>query len=262
MTEGSGTGLKPCLITIDTDSKAEEHLYYQQRVVCGWRHDAVPQVFDQARNKRRTLYWVCIPSDSDAKVSKDGIIVLSDWYKDPASISKIEHIHLPLLQDPRADLSPEEQKKKGFLPVGHISIDFEDFGAKITPLLGSSDGRIMTISSLFVLPCYRELGLANWAMKECERLIRSGSTHEVKEGGNMVKCEIIALSSMSARHWNMPGPDGMGRWERMGLQPGRYLGNWYRSLGYEWVAEMEKYKVIAPDGEELYWWCEIWHKKV
>ena len=294
------------LLPIDPENGAEQELLHTQRVICGWKAEKVPSMMQQIKDGRRVMFWVCTPARSD-EADAGGIYISPDGKKQAtqaeAKEAKDYYIRMPILRErvlscamldstrpiPMAD---NAVSKNGYVPVGHISVDTEDFDANPTPLLGSKDGSTVVLTCLFILPCFRKDGIGSWAMRECEAWIRNGTivppgSSKPDDGQNSestskpARITALTLSTLAGRHTTMPGPDGIGTWELVGLDFEKdrpaYQGPWYERLGYRYVDEMRKWPASARtgaadsaaalegkamfDGDRV-WWCEVWRKEL
>jgi hypothetical protein len=101
-----------------------------QRVICGWKLDGAPKWREQMRQGRRVLFWICLPPE----LLVGGSSLRTHYDSPDTSMSKVlrassEHI-----------------------PIGHISLDREDFGDPPAEKESTlADGvSTMTITTLFV----------------------------------------------------------------------------------------------------------------
>lgn len=297
-----------CLTPIDPHDASEEALLRTQRVVCGWKIEKVPLMLRQMREGTRVFFWVCIPRDEEVWVNAVG---LRQGTHGETGLVKMPLLHAasrraitsPMLRptdhgDAAAgDDDDDDDERPMLLPVGHISIDVHDFDSRPSHILGSDDGSTMVLTTLFVLPEFREFGLGSWAMREAERLVREGYVVPPVQGiclpplsssiwvGNTdgstqpdlgVQCHTLTLSTLANRHYILEGPEGKGMWERQGLDVSEmdvhYHGPWYRKLGYECFHEMPKWAAdtmggmpnsdVWTEGKEALWWAEFWRKAV
>ena len=268
------------LIPIDAQDGAEQELLHKQRVICGWKIEKVPVMLKEMRDGKRIFFWIGIPSEHEAYVSTDGekSVTYDEASKEPNYFIKmpllkqrsVSDLKTSMLDKSRAaDHVPSEDDQQQLLPVGHISIDISDTDSNPSPLLGSQDGSTMILTTLFVLPCYRHLGLGSWTMRECEQLIRSKIVIPPVPG---VQCHAISLSTLSDRHYLMEGPEGKGKWELCGLrmEDNKYQGPWYEKLGYQKYYQMPKWPPDVRGGlpnSDLkstmdLWWAEFWKKEL
>jgi len=189
-------------MNLDDDSECK--ILRAQRVICGWKIDIAAKCRKQMHEGRRTLFWITLPAGKNA----------------PERYGSQNVADLPTLA-----------RDTAVIPIGHISLDREDFpeapGMEPVTSLAMPDGSCLTITTLFVrtksvltcsifadrhaqvLPEFRKYGIATWAMLELERMAqdpRYGSTN----------CRAVAINTLSERHHDASNPDMVAMWKSIG----------------------------------------------
>ena len=271
------------LIPIDPSDAAEQEVLRLQRVICGWKEETIPEMCAQMQQGQRLLCWVGFASTEAVYVSVDGETKRGP--KDPSSENGEHFFKMPVLKSrdlaqlksPMLNASAiakgttVETGYNGYVPVGHVSIDAGDFDENPSSLLYPPDGRTLSLTTLFILPCYRQYKLGTWAMGECEHLIRGGvvtplhtdTTGETAPG----RCKTVTLSTLSERHFNKDDPEMPEYWRLVGAQS-VYHGPWYSRLGYSRYHEQLKWlkPIMDRDGRDTggrtMAWAEFWRKEI
>ena len=285
MTHENQEHVQAKLVPLNATLEEEQELLQQQRVICGWKTHVVPSMCGQMRKGQRIIFWIALPSDEPVFVSMDGLESLTreeakHRYCDempllaPRELSSLDSPMVTSIAS-KAEARPNGSESR-LLPIGHISIDADDFDTHPSEILYPPDGKTLSLTTLFILPCFRKYGLGTWTLHECERLIRSGavvpatgqSTSQSSPSPSSLedrKCSLITLSCLSGRHYFEDTPEGRAMWATAGRpnlpNKKRYLGSWYSSMGYEKYHEQPKYLLHGTHGEPL-WWAEFWRKRV
>jgi len=127
MAERSSAPRGVTLVPMNLDDDSECNMLRAQRVICGWKIDIAAKCRKQMHEGRRTLFWITLPADTYAP-------------EDCGS----QHV---------ADL-PTIPRQTSRIPIGHISLDREDFpeapGMEPVTSLAEPDGSCLTITTLFV----------------------------------------------------------------------------------------------------------------
>jgi len=112
-------------MNLDDDNECK--ILRAQRVICGWKIDIAAKCRQQMHEGRRTLFWITLPAGENATEGYNSINVS----------------HLPTLT-----------RDATLIPIGHISLDREDFpeNPDFEPMtsLATPDGSCLTITTLFV----------------------------------------------------------------------------------------------------------------
>ncbi|KAJ5776346.1 uncharacterized protein N7511_001357 [Penicillium nucicola] len=136
--------------------------------------------------------------------------------------------------------------------TGHISLDASS--GLLEPNLAPENRTELSISSFFILPEYRALGLGKQAVK----LIENMATTE--QFGNP-RCRYITLTALSKRYVYDEAPEWRGVWARLGLCPPSFsIQEWYESLGYVAWKEEPITEEKGTDGQVILLW-EAFMKK-
>jgi len=222
------------LTSIDFENDHERTTLYTQRVACGWHKDSIDFWAKAQARGERNMFWITLPADT-THISAD---------KDIAGLGILTRDGHRLLL------------------VGHISLDKQDPPSPgrvdEDDTLTASDGSVLTITSLYVLPAYASLGLGAFAMDGCERLAQSA-----RYGSD--NCRAVTLTTLAPRYFpgGLEGPDGMGIWERLGLTtPGRDNMPWYVRRGYVRYQEKLRYAVSMDDGTKYLMYASYMRKEL
>ena len=203
------------LVPMDLHCENERKILYNQRVICGWGEDNIPKWRESIARGERAFFWIVLPRSQETQ------------------------------ETPIIHLQGEE-----VLPVGHIALDKVDHPAEGPPdeSLVAPDLSALQISSLFILPTFQSLGLGAFAMDKIEALAQ-------QEPYGSVNCRTTTLTTLSKRYLEGPedGPDGRGRWKRVGEVPRRDNVEWYMMKGYAPYKEAIRYWSDLPNGERLSW---------
>lgn len=201
------------LVTMNLESAAERDLLHAQRVICGWHEDMVESWRERMAAGERTFYWITIPES-----------------------------------DVTSELAMLQRNGGEVYAVGHISLDRVDQPHFPTPVdlsLASGDGKVMTITSLFVLPGFTSLGLGAFAMDECERVARE------TDG-----CRAVTIMTISNRYLRggIPGPDG--------TVPKVDHSPWCARRGYVTYKEEVRHYTDLADGTRIGWYEMFMRKEL
>jgi len=113
---------------MNLDGPHECAILRAQRVICGWKIEIAQKVRKQMAEGQRTLYWICLPPNSEAL----------------SAYSAPDIAELPTIT----------REQGVYLPIGHISLDKQDWpeveGMEPEVGLTSPDGSVLTITTLFV----------------------------------------------------------------------------------------------------------------
>jgi len=208
------------LVPMNLEEPAEQDILLEQRKICGWNQEKIPQWKDSMARGERTLFWITIPPSDKT----GGMTAL------------------------------KRQDQDDVFAVGHVSLDKFDLPGGTNPpdtTLASGDGSVMTITTLFVLPQFKSLRLGAFTMDECERMSQEepyGSRH----------CRAVTVNTLSSRYLpggGVDGPDGVGRWAWIGQDmPLRDNALWYTRRGYVAYKEEVRYYSSSKDGTEIGWY--------
>ena len=242
---------------MNLESIHQRNILTAQRHICGWNHDKVSFWRESMARGDQTLFWIAIPASNQsvrgkmAKMDNTEALGLVARPQDQDSI--VEHYDEDVIHE---SSSTEQQN---LLAVGHVSLDKVDTPSNELPLdtsLASGDGRVMTISALFVLPAFASFRLGAFAMDTCEEWARQapyGSTH----------CEAVTINTLSPRYLTggLEGLEGMGRWEILGVpMPSRDNSLWYARRGYVKYKEEIRYFQEIPSRERWSWYAIFMRK--
>jgi len=112
-------------MNLDDDSECK--ILRAQRVICGWKIDIAAKCRKQMHEGRRTLFWITLPAGKTA----------------PERYGSQDVADLPTIA-----------RETSLIPIGHISLDREDFpeapGMEPVTSLAEPDGSCLTITTLFV----------------------------------------------------------------------------------------------------------------
>lgn len=220
ITKGNGPPEGTYLIPMDLNQPLEYDILYHQRVICGWGADRVDKFKTCMANGDRTLFWIALPPSHKSEQTPT-------FQRDGIEILPVGHVAIDKADDPEGDHKPD-------------------------PTLVAADGSILMISLLFVLPAFNSLRLGAFAMDQCEMLVQ-------QEPYGSRNCRAVALTSLSSRYYagGLEGPDGMGRWETLGLaMPLREVAPWYKRRGYV------KYKEEIRYGVDVKWYAQFMRKEL
>ncbi|KAJ9619530.1 hypothetical protein H2203_008308 [Taxawa tesnikishii (nom. ined.)] len=241
------------MIPINLEDEHERDILHKQREICGWNKEKIPQWREQMAKGERTLFWVTLPKDyrppegggggggggsragiNDLRRPLDGFGRPDEDTAAPTTTTSLEDLAtLPRIRRARRRTShgegeeeQQQEEEEERLPVGHVSLDRVDRGEDGTEpdtSLASGDGRVLTLTALFVLPAFKALRLGAFAMDECEAMAQQSPY------GNP-NCEAITVHTMSPRH--LAGGAEQGHWAKLGLQvPKRDNSVWYKRRG-------------------------------
>ncbi|KPV78242.1 uncharacterized protein RHOBADRAFT_64361 [Rhodotorula graminis WP1] len=202
------------LVPFDPDRSTEVEELKRQRVLCGWGSDKVEVWRDQVRRGVKNLYWI-FPTDRGA-------------YKTP-EFEPINH-KVDEAGPPPPDLS--------FQPIGHVSVDWEDYDPNETTLCDRENG-VCTLASFFILLSQQGKGLGSLVMKEMELKAK----HEL--GARSITLNTIDGEYASQPWW----------WEQQGLTFSAATRNneqWYQRLGYTaYKRAVPRYPTTTVDGRDI-----------
>jgi len=115
------------LVPMNLDDDSECKILRAQRVICGWKIDIAAKCRKQMHEGRRTLFWITLPAGKTA----------------PERYGSQDVADLPTIA-----------RETSLIPIGHISLDREDFpeapGMEPVTSLAEPDGSCLTITTLFV----------------------------------------------------------------------------------------------------------------
>lgn len=217
------------LVPIDLNDAHHRAILHDQRLLCGWGAQKIPRWAASAAAGTRSFFWIC-PSAASATATA-------------SPLPTIEH---------------EGQRHT---PVGHVSLDKVDINEPdVAPDTSLADpaAHVLTITSLFVLPLFRRLGLAAFAMGECERLAK------VPPFGD-ADAVAITVNTLNWRYCvgGLEGPDGVGRWEKEETKTvPRSSAPWYQRRGYVMYKEAVRYYGVNVDGEKTEWVASFLRKEL
>lgn len=186
--------------------------------------------FNELRNQRTICGW-----ESDLQT-------LRGW-QDKSNLKKLFWITIP-------GLSGNSERK--CILAGHISLDASSSLLDESHL--SKSDTELSISSVFIMPEYRSLGLGKRAVIMVEKM----ATTEPFGDSN---CRFLTLTALSKRYFYDDAPEWGGLWERIGMtRPSFSIQEWYERLGYvSWKVE-PLYEEKTLDGETIKIW-EAFMKK-
>jgi GNAT superfamily N-acetyltransferase len=129
--------------------------------------------------------------------------------------------------------------------AGHVGI--ENQCQPPEPDIARPDKTLLEISTLFILPEYRYLGLGRTAMADMEQYAK-------REPYGSPACKAVTIHTLSKRYWQEEGEDWRGMWARWGLKtPEKGASSneeWYARMGYVKWKEDWRYVVKLLDGTE------------
>ncbi|KAJ5316882.1 hypothetical protein PENANT_c016G06490 [Penicillium antarcticum] len=136
--------------------------------------------------------------------------------------------------------------------TGHISLDASS--GLLEPDIAPENRTELSISSFFILPEYRSLGLGKRAVNLVEQMATT------ERFGNP-NCRFITLTALSKRYIYNKAPEWQGVWARLGLSPPSFsIQEWYESLGYVAWKEEPITEEKGIDGQIILLW-EAFMKK-
>lgn len=203
---------------MDLESTAERNVLCVQRIICGWYHVKVESWRDAMMAGERTFFWITLPEDEQTSG-------LATIHRDAGGIYAVGHISLDRVDTPY----PHPQ-------IQSLPADLS---------LASGDGVVMTITSLFVLPTFRQLRLGDFAMDQCERIARETPG-----------CRAVTIMTMSNRYFRsgLPGPDG--------TVPKADHSPWYARRGYKIYKEEIRHYTDLADGTTIGWYEMFMRKEL
>ena len=163
-------------------------------------------MLQQMHEGQRVFFWVCIPSDSKTHVSANGERQVPSEDEHSVRIPLLRRherkaFSSPMLREEKLNGHVSGDSKQGLLPVGHISADARDFDARPSDLLGAKNGSTIVLTTLFVLPAFRDYGLGSWAMGEAERLARAGAlVPPILGKSKQTEPRLLLFGSLRWRH--------------------------------------------------------------
>jgi len=201
------------LVRFDPDSSAEVDELKRQRVLCGWGLQNVETWRDQVRRGVKNLYWI-FPTDR------------ASWTT-PA-VEPINHTAEP--GPPPPDPS--------FQPIGHVSVDWEDYDPNEATLCDRANG-VCTLASFFILVSQQGKGLGSLVMKEMEAMAVVD-----------LDAKAITLNTVDGEFASQPW-----WWEQQGLPYSSKTRNnedWYKRLGYTpYKRAVPRYPCKTVDGRDI-----------
>lgn len=179
------------LLVMKLENFAERELLYKQRVICGWKQDAIQKWREAMARKDQYMFWICVPIDSEAAKGQS-TAAATDQHKQAMQVIS------------RKDDAGNTQEG---LAVGHLSLDWADLPDDGEPelTLASKDGTILSVSALFVMPTHQKYRLGTFAMDTLETYAR-----QVPFGSP--NCQTLTINTLHPRYFNAEGPDGVGMW--------------------------------------------------
>lgn len=181
----------------------------RQRAACGWNFE--PETIESWRAatdaKTKALFWITIPL-ADAE---------SQSVKGGSSPNRVGHISLDSDKEPP---------------------DYE---------MAKPDKSVMEISTLYILPEYRRMGLATAAVAQLESWAR------VEPYGSP-DCKVLTVNTISKRYTEEEGEQWRGLFLKRGLKApdrGWSTERWYEGMGYVKWKEEYVWQEKVPDGTEV-----------
>jgi GNAT superfamily N-acetyltransferase len=142
--------------------------------------------------------------------------------------------------------------KNETIRTGHISLDSSS--GLLEPDIAPENRTELSISSFFILPEYRSLGLGKQAVGLVEKMATA------EQFGNP-RCRFITLTALSKRYVYNEAPDWRGVWAKLGLPPPSFsIQKWYEGLGYVAWKEEPITEAKGIDGQVVLLW-EAFMKK-
>jgi len=240
--------LNAYLIPLDLENPGERAILHAQRQICGWGADKIPAWRAQALRGDRSFFWVTIPSASaSATTTATSPHAPTDPNvptNDPERARRRAR-EVTLLSSALAPLPARAAQPDAPLLVGHIALDRVDVFDPPDARLTTPDGRLLTLTSLFILPAFASQGLGRYAVRCVERLAAErGAT-------------AVSLSTLCEKYHDGGSEDMRALWRRIGrAQPGRGNVGWYVDVGYVVVAQdVPRYwNAWEQGGSEGKWW--------
>ncbi|GAA6056759.1 hypothetical protein JCM3770_006118 [Rhodotorula araucariae] len=202
------------LVAYNPEAAREVAELQRQRVLCGWGLHNVELWGEQVRRGVKNLYWI--------------------WPTDRASytVPSFE----PMNYDPSVAGPPPPDPS--FAPIGHVSIDWEDYDPEEDTLCDRAKG-VCTLASFFILLSEQGKGLGSLVMNEMEAMA-------VRD----LAATAITLNTVDGEFAAQPW-----WWERQGLPfsaKTRINERWYERLGYTaYKRAVPRYPAKAVDGEDI-----------
>jgi GNAT superfamily N-acetyltransferase len=141
---------------------------------------------------------------------------------------------------------PQPSAGNETIRAGHISLDASS--GLLEPDIAPENRTELSISSFFILPEYRSLGLGKRAVK----LVENVATTE--RFGNP-RCRFITLTALSKRYVYDEAPEWRGVWAKLGLSPPSFsIQKWYEGLGYVAWKEEPITEEKGIDGQVILLW--------
>lgn len=146
------------LIPWDAHSESHVERLRQQRLMCGWRAESVDEWRVQQLEGRKALHWIVRSWYSWNGVNYiDNIVqVLKPNFAQYNKVLRKYKQRCPLEKDALMDTAPmmaPRATSHDFIPIGHISLDFEHYSGDKS-LADPSQG-IYTLSGFYISPVVR-----------------------------------------------------------------------------------------------------------
>ncbi|KAK3065258.1 hypothetical protein LTS18_004494 [Coniosporium uncinatum] len=125
--------------------------------------------------------------------------------------------------------------REDVVKAGHIAL--ASTCSPPDPELADPDKSVMTISTFFILPEHRGLGLGRDTMDVVESLA-------TREPYGAPHCRAIVVDTLDRRYWELDEEGWRGWWAKWGQptpEKGRSNEDWYRRRGYIKFKERPKY---------------------
>jgi len=232
---------------LDLENPAERAILHAQRQICGWGADKIPAWRTQALRGDRSFFWVAIPSTSASATPTSSHASTSPHAPtgDPERARRRAR-EATLLTSALAPLPARAaQPDEPLLLVGHIALDSTDVFDPPDARLTTPDGRLLTLTSLFILPAFASRGLGRFAVRSVERLAAGRGA------------AAVSLSTLCEKYHDATAEDMRALWRRIGrAQPARGNVDWYGGMGYVVVAQdVPRYwNAWELGGSEGMWW--------
>ncbi|BGO92766.1 hypothetical protein NBRC10512v2_005052 [Rhodotorula toruloides] len=204
------------LVRFNPDEAKEVEELKRQRVLCGWNLDKVEVWREQCRRGVKNLYWIhpAVPIETPE---------FEPLNSDNSRAG-------PPPPDPSADVYDS------FQPVGHISLDWEDYEGDTT--LCDREKGIITLATFFILLSQQGKGYGSVVMKQTEQMAVEVGAKE------------ITLNTVDGEYAVQPW-----WWEQQGIKFDSRLRvneRWYERLGYTaYKRAVPRYPCRTVDGRDI-----------
>ncbi|PVH75198.1 hypothetical protein DL98DRAFT_466739 [Cadophora sp. DSE1049] len=210
------------VIPWDPTSKQQFERLRQQRISCGWGEENVSNWRNQQLAGQKVLLW----------------LLLSPTHPCYDTLMTSHVLQFPQESEPLSDSGSDNfplrrERRKAFLPIGHVSMDFPPTG-----ITDPARGRIGA-TSLYLTPAIRGLEFG----RQVFELMRTVASHFAR----------YAVIEVPIRE----SDEAVERFERFGDgRPEFSLADWYESIGWKRLNGKKRF-VNETDSEGRVWKVEL-----